>query len=101
LVLDPVYIWDNTGGTRYNSPGITDWESDDCGNGLVSESFIKEGRDYYVNTPKPGYAPYTYPHPLRLGNQPARLVPRQTRPSYSGSRLRPSQEKASHKSQPE
>jgi hypothetical protein len=67
LVLDPVYIWGNTGGTNYNSPGITDWPSDQCGNGLLSANFIKEGRDYYVNTPKGGYAPYTYPHPLRAG----------------------------------
>src|SRR5438045_2195427 len=25
---------------------------------------IKEGRDFFNNTPKPGYTPYTYPHPL-------------------------------------
>ena len=24
----------------------------------------REGRDYYNNTPMPGYKPYTYPHPL-------------------------------------
>jgi hypothetical protein len=65
LVLDPAYIWGNSDGTTYNNPGTSDWPSDDCGNGLLSESFIQEGRDYYVNTPKPGYTPYIYPHPLR------------------------------------
>jgi hypothetical protein len=74
LVLDPVYIWGNTDGTSYNNPGITEWAFRDCGNDLVSESFIQEGRDYYVNTPKPGYTPYIYPHPLRstVGDPPSR-----------------------------
>jgi hypothetical protein len=32
-----------------------------------SEPQIKEGRDFFNGTPKPGYKPYTYPHPLVSG----------------------------------
>ena len=31
---------------------------------IVPSDIIKENRDYYHNTPKPGYTPYIYPHPL-------------------------------------
>ena len=31
---------------------------------------LVEGRDYYNNTPMPGYTPYTYPHPLTKGLPP-------------------------------
>jgi hypothetical protein len=52
-VADPVYIWNQAGPGAYdvgnNTPGM-----------------IQENRDYFVNKgPKPGYAPYTYPHPAR------------------------------------
>jgi hypothetical protein len=70
LTLDPVYIWANTGGTRSNNPGISDYQPDEVGLGLLSANFIKQGRDYYVNTAKPGYAAYPYPHPLRAGSAP-------------------------------
>lgn len=65
LDLDPVYVWGNTGGSLSNNPGIVDYEPDEVGKNLMSSSFIQLNRDYYVNTPKPGYAPYTYPHPMR------------------------------------
>ena len=29
-----------------------------------SANYIVAGRDYFVGTPKAGYAKYTYPHPL-------------------------------------
>jgi hypothetical protein len=74
-ITDPVYIWGNTGGTAYNSPGTWDFTPDNCGNGLTSADVIKSGRDYKVNTAKPGYAPYTYPHPLRKGAQAVPLAP--------------------------
>ena len=33
-------------------------------------NFRQEGRDYYNNTPMPGYKPYIYPHPLVSGLAP-------------------------------
>src|SRR5215475_1229940 len=29
---------------------------------------LQEGRDYFNDTPLPGYTPYTYPHPLVIGS---------------------------------
>jgi hypothetical protein len=54
-VLDPIYIWDNTGGSY--SIGVAN-----------SSANVDENRDYYVGTSRPGYTPYTYPHPLRAGD---------------------------------
>jgi hypothetical protein len=50
--LEPCYSWNNKcNGVNVNlRGGATPW--------------IHEGRDYYNNTPMPGYTPYTYPHPL-------------------------------------
>jgi hypothetical protein len=67
LVSDPVYIWSNSGGTIWERPGIGDWQPDQCGNGQVSDNYIKLNRDYIVGTVRPGYKPYTYPHPVRAG----------------------------------
>jgi hypothetical protein len=53
--LEPTYVWGNTingnpaGVTIHNCPG--------------SCAHIKEGRDYLLFA-KPGYTPFTYPHPL-------------------------------------
>lgn len=50
-VAEPCYSWNNTdaGETRKLAS---------------SEPSIKEGRDFFNETPKPGYKPYPYPHPL-------------------------------------
>lgn len=51
-VLKGVYIWNNTI------------------NGVISDAlsqqptYTKAGREYFNRTPKPGYVPFTYPHPL-------------------------------------
>lgn len=51
-VLSPVYAWNNT--KNGVSAGVS---PTNYGN------VIRENRDYY-NSSKPGYTPYTYPHPL-------------------------------------
>jgi hypothetical protein len=54
---DGLYIWDNvsSGDTVYLTP-----TSDPHG----IDYWLALGRDYFTTT-KPGYRPYTYPHPLR------------------------------------
>jgi hypothetical protein len=54
--LDPVYAWGNL---FDGAPG----------NVIVSngcDDHIKPGRDFFDHTVRPGYQPYTYPHPLRV-----------------------------------
>jgi hypothetical protein len=61
---DPIYLWGNTG-----TVGITvDWNwGNPCG--LSFDNFFKWGRDGINNgSAKPGYTPYTYPHPLVGGS---------------------------------
>jgi len=48
--LAPVYAWNNT-------------VNGSVSNLVSNTSVVVENRDFY-NTPKPGYTPYTYPHPL-------------------------------------
>ncbi|MBK9170103.1 MAG: hypothetical protein IPM24_21940 [Bryobacterales bacterium] len=62
-VTDPIYIWGNTGtlavaaGWNWGNP---------CG--FTFSTFFQWGRDAVnTGTPKPGYAAYPYPHPLRSG----------------------------------
>jgi hypothetical protein len=62
--LEPVYLWNNTGAGNYGSPSAYDFTTDACFTGQVSATYIREGRDYYVDTAKPGYTPFIYPHPL-------------------------------------
>ena len=52
-VSEPLYFWGNT------LNGVPTGGESDYPN-------IQEGRDYINGTPKPGYVPYTYPHPLTL-----------------------------------
>jgi hypothetical protein len=54
----PLYTWSNTG----NGSAVGMECTAGCGH-------VQSGRDYINNgsVPKPGYAPYTYPHPLQLG----------------------------------
>lgn len=56
-VTEPCYSWNNT--AMENGRPI---------NLSSSEPSIQEGRDFFNETPKPGYKPYTYPHPLVTGN---------------------------------
>ena len=60
---DPIYVWNNTGAGNL-SPVTTDYQPDECGNGLTTASFVQLNRDYFLSA-RPGYTKYTYPHPLR------------------------------------
>jgi hypothetical protein len=68
--IEPVYIWNNVGGGNYNNPGIGDFSCGDpqacadCATDPSSADVIKINREYFVNTAKPGYTPFVYPHPL-------------------------------------
>jgi hypothetical protein len=65
-VLDPVYIWNNSG-TEITDPGYVGTQTfnpDNCGNNQNVTNYPQQNRDYYVKVSKPGWEPYTYPHPL-------------------------------------
>ena len=57
---EPLYFWGNTQSLMYQAPTVV--------TPLTSSHYpnIQEGRDYFSNTPRPGYTPYQYPHPLTL-----------------------------------
>jgi hypothetical protein len=63
--LEPVYSWNNT----FNgAPGLL----------ILGSVHVQAGRDYFDNTPLPGYVPYPYPHPLTqadAGQAPVALLP--------------------------
>jgi hypothetical protein len=52
----PIYAWNNgpVGMGAYDSCDVSNW--------------VQSGREYFNNTPKPGYTPYTYPHPMQGGS---------------------------------
>ncbi len=53
-----LYLWNNT--TRRDSASVPV-------KGLVTNTckkYLQEGRDYFVEVPRPNYKPYIYPHPL-------------------------------------
>lgn len=54
-ILDPIYIWNQTGARAYTYGFNNGWGS-----------VVLLNRELYVNNgAKPGYVKYTYPHPLR------------------------------------
>ena len=63
--LEPVYSWNNT-----NNGQNLDVST-------YGEPTLVAGRDYYNQTPMPGYTPFVYPHPL-VSNQPTRTLPGST-----------------------
>lgn len=65
-VTEGVYVWNNTGiGTSdSNIVGLNQYTPDECGNGELIGTFLRQNRDYFINVAKPGWTPYTYPHPL-------------------------------------
>lgn len=62
-ILDPLYIWGNTG--YYGDATFTQtYTPDNCKNNQTIGAYLQQGRDYYVGVAKPGWSAYTYPHPL-------------------------------------
>ena len=63
---DPCYFWGNTGpgGNGYKLYwGVSDYNPDECGNGKTTGDFVHKDRDFFVEVQRPGWVPYTYPHP--------------------------------------
>ena len=61
---EPCYSWNNRAAKDEKPLNLS-----------ASEPSIKEGRDFFNNTPKPGYKPFTYPHPLVTGGSRAATQP--------------------------
>jgi hypothetical protein len=59
--LEPCYSW--------NDIYIPTGAHVNIGLAIGAFAVLTEGRDFYNNTPMPGYTPYVYPHPL-VTNQP-------------------------------
>ena len=76
IYLEPVYIWNNSG-TGGNNAGLNGESDDPCGNNQQVSDYVQAGRDYVVGS-KPGYAKFTYPHPLRSGNPTPTPIPTAT-----------------------
>ena len=76
--LEPFYEWNNVLNGKHAEIKL----NTNVGTNLMTrfrvQLHIKENRDYYNNTVKPGYVPYAYPHPLTLdpaGRQQATATP--------------------------
>ena len=65
---EPFYIWNQT-----VTPVLSDFGAQPgaCPGAPVgydtTSSYLVQGRDYFLGTPKPAYTKYAYPHPLRTG----------------------------------
>ena len=60
---EPAYIWANSRDPLTHI-SFTDYGGTSCSNPDHTSDYIQLDRDYFNGTPKPGYTPYTYPHPL-------------------------------------
>jgi hypothetical protein len=60
---EPLYSWNNT----YNGAAIYARDINQC---PAETSHVLENRDFYNDTPRPGYTPYQYPHPLQGAEPP-------------------------------
>jgi hypothetical protein len=71
-VLDPAYIWNNTGSASGSTTGrfsMTDYGAGECPVPLSTVAdYIHVGRDVLVDAPKPGWTKFAYPHPARSGS---------------------------------
>ena len=61
---DPIRLWGNKGTL---ASGLNSSWGNSCGQNM--NNYIRDGRDFvYASSPKSGYQPYAYPHPLRSGS---------------------------------
>ena len=58
--LEPIYVWGNLANDAPENCGNQSWS---CG----SDGVVVAGRDIIYGTPRPGYVPFAYPHPLAGG----------------------------------
>ena len=63
-MLNPAYEWNNT---FFGGQGSSGCSSSSCNVNFSGENTIQLNRDFYNDTQKSGYKPYTYPHPLQEG----------------------------------
>jgi hypothetical protein len=71
---EPGYIWGNSRSPL--SAQITDYGGAACSSPDTSTNYIVLNRDYFNgSTQKPGWSPYTYPHPLRAGSSATNAAP--------------------------
>jgi hypothetical protein len=76
---EPIYIWNNsrTMNVEQSDYGLNNG-STSCPSSPAPDStsnYVVSERDYFNGTAKPGYTPYTYPHPLTLGQQTSSSAP--------------------------
>jgi hypothetical protein len=69
---EPGYVWANSRSSlNVQASDYGSGQSDSCTGSTYDKSanYIVANRDYFNgSTPKPGYTPYTYPHPLTQGS---------------------------------
>lgn len=61
-ILEGLYYWNNT----LNGVTITSVKVSEAS----MANHLQSGRDFFPNTTKPGYTPFTYPHPLQSSGLP-------------------------------
>jgi hypothetical protein len=61
-ILEPLYEWNNT----HDGADVDLFVGTAHAN---ADRHIVQGRDFFNDTPRPGYTPYVYPHPLQVGGQ--------------------------------
>jgi len=67
---NPLYAWENYMDGVLGLPFLNATPYVNTGDYAYipnSTNYIVSGRDYFDNTPRPGWTPLSYPHPLRVG----------------------------------
>lgn len=71
-ILEPAYLWSNSGGGNYDNPSLSDYSPNECGPAAPSVvDYLVYGRDFSPGTSRPDYVPFIYPHPLASSVIPA------------------------------